>query len=44
VTELTPRNAKACEELAALVSMVFNDALDINITERDIKITERAMQ
>jgi len=32
------------DELAALVSMVFNDTLDIKITERDIKITERAMK
>jgi chromosome partitioning protein len=27
VEEITPRDAKACEELTALVSMVFSDAI-----------------
>jgi chromosome partitioning protein len=31
--ELTPRDPKACEELATLVSMVFNDAVNIKVNE-----------
>jgi hypothetical protein len=37
VEELAPRDPKACEELAALVSMVFSDAIDIKITESAMK-------
>jgi chromosome partitioning protein len=37
VDELTPRDAKACEELAALVLMVFTDGNDIKITEKAMK-------
>jgi chromosome partitioning protein len=37
VDELTPRDLKACEELANLVSMVFNDALNIKIAESAMK-------
>jgi chromosome partitioning protein len=37
VDELTPRDAKACEELAALASIVFSD-------ENHIKINEKAMK
>jgi chromosome partitioning protein len=37
VEELTPRDTKACEELAALVSMVFSDAIEIKITESAMK-------
>src|SRR4051812_36596663 len=35
--ELTPRDPKACEELANLVSMVFSDALNIKIAESTMK-------
>ena len=37
VEELTPRDPKACEELAALALMVFNDAVDIKATEGAMK-------
>jgi chromosome partitioning protein len=37
VEELTPRDPKACEELAALVSIVFSDVTNINITEKAMK-------
>jgi chromosome partitioning protein len=37
VEELAPRDAKACEELAALVSMVFSDAVDIKIRGSTLK-------
>jgi len=37
VDELAPRDAKACEELAALVSMVFNDVFNIKMDEREMK-------
>jgi chromosome partitioning protein len=37
VEELAPRDPKACEELAALVSMVFSNAIDIKITESTMK-------
>jgi chromosome partitioning protein len=37
VEELSPRDHKACEELAALVSIVFSDAVNIKITERALK-------
>lgn len=37
VDELAPRDPKACEELAALVSMVFNDVTNIKMTERAMK-------
>jgi chromosome partitioning protein len=37
VEELAPRDAKACDELAALVSIVFNNAVDIKITESSMK-------
>lgn len=37
VSELSQRDAKASEELAALVAMVFNDQSDIKITERAMK-------
>jgi chromosome partitioning protein len=37
VEELTPRDPKACEELAKLVSMVFSDALNIKIAEGAMK-------
>jgi chromosome partitioning protein len=37
VDELTPRDAKACEELAALVLMAFADGNDIKITEKAMK-------
>jgi chromosome partitioning protein len=37
VEELTPRDPKACEELTALVLRVFNDVVDIKITERAMK-------
>jgi chromosome partitioning protein len=37
VEELMPRDPKACEELAALVLMVFNDAINIRITEKAMK-------
>jgi chromosome partitioning protein len=37
VEELTPRDSKACEELANLVSMVFSDAFNIKIAESAMK-------
>jgi chromosome partitioning protein len=37
VDELTPRDAKACEELAALVLIAFADGNDIKITEKAMK-------
>jgi chromosome partitioning protein len=37
VEELAPRDAKACEELAALVSMVFTDEFNIKMAERAMK-------
>jgi chromosome partitioning protein len=37
VDELTPRDAKACEELAALVLIAFNDEVNIKITEKAMK-------
>jgi len=37
VSELTPRDAKACEELAALVSIVFSDDVNIKIDGRAMK-------
>jgi chromosome partitioning protein len=37
VEELTPRDPKACDELSALISMVFSDAVDIKITESAMK-------
>jgi chromosome partitioning protein len=37
VEELTPRDPKACEELATLVSMAFNDAINIKINEEAMK-------
>jgi chromosome partitioning protein len=37
VEELTPRDPKACEELAALTSIVFADAIDVKIHERTMK-------
>ena len=37
VEELTPRDAKACEELAALASIVFADAVDMKMHERTMK-------
>jgi chromosome partitioning protein len=37
VEELTPRDPKACEELATLVSMVFSDALNVKIAEGEMK-------
>jgi chromosome partitioning protein len=37
VEELMPRDPKACEELAALVLMVFNDAINIKIAGRAMK-------
>lgn len=37
VEELVPRDPKACDELTTLVSMVFNDAINIKITESAMK-------
>jgi chromosome partitioning protein len=37
VEELTPRDPKACDELSALISMVFSDVIDIKITESAMK-------
>jgi chromosome partitioning protein len=37
VEELAPRDSKACDELAALVSIVFNDVTDIKINESAMK-------
>ncbi len=37
VSELTPRDAKACEELATLVSIVFGDEVDIRSDGRAMK-------
>ena len=37
VEELTPRDPKACDELAALVAMVFSDAVDIKIAVKAMK-------
>lgn len=37
VEELTPRDPKACEELAALVSMVFRDVVNIKVDESAMK-------
>lgn len=37
VEELTPRDPKACEELAALTMLVFDDAVDIKATEGAMK-------
>ena len=37
VDELSPRDPKACEELSALVSIVFSNAVDIKITESAMK-------
>jgi chromosome partitioning protein len=37
VEELTPRDPKACEELGALVSMVFADGFNIKVTEGTMK-------
>ena len=37
VDELTPRDAKACEELAALVLIAFNDENDIQIAGKAMK-------
>ena len=37
VEELAPRDSKACDELAALVSMVFSDVVDIKINESAMK-------
>jgi chromosome partitioning protein len=37
IEELTPRDPKACEELTALVSIVFSDEVDIKITEDAMK-------
>jgi hypothetical protein len=37
VSELTPRDTKACEELAALVSIVFSDEIDIKTDGRTMK-------
>ena len=37
VDELTPRDPKACEELAALASMVSTDDVDVRIHERTMK-------
>lgn len=37
VEELTPRDPKACEELAALVSIEFNNSVNIKMTESATK-------
>jgi chromosome partitioning protein len=37
VEELTPRDAKACQELASLVSMVFDDLVNIKTIESAMK-------
>jgi chromosome partitioning protein len=37
VTELTPRDAKACEELAALAFMVFGDEINIKTVGKTMK-------
>jgi chromosome partitioning protein len=37
VEELAPRDSKACDELAALVSIVFSDVVDIKTNESAMK-------
>ena len=37
VEELTPRDSKACEELANLISRVFSDAFNIKTAESAMK-------
>jgi chromosome partitioning protein len=37
IEELTPRDPKACEELSALVSMVFSDVVNMKLTEGAMK-------